>query len=82
MAWWFQLLTRLSRLLHPPDRDCDEVNGDNFTVKPPDPHGFDGDGDGSGARTDQLGPRFTFSRGSLPSMGLGIRHGPWHPLQN
>ena len=35
----------------PPDRDCDDVNGDNFTVKPPDPHGFDSDGDGVGCES-------------------------------
>jgi hypothetical protein len=35
----------------PPDRDCDEVNGTNFTVKPPDPHGFDSDGDGVGCES-------------------------------
>ena len=39
----------------PPDRNCDDVNRDNFTVKPPDPHGFDSDGDGVGCeRADQL----------------------------
>ena len=35
----------------PPDRDCDDVNGANFTVKPPDPHGFDSDGDGVGCES-------------------------------
>jgi hypothetical protein len=32
----------------PPDLDCDDVPYENFTVRPPDPHGFDGDGDGVG----------------------------------
>jgi hypothetical protein len=35
----------------PPDRDCADVNATNFTVKPPDPHGFDGDNDGIGCET-------------------------------
>ena len=32
----------------PPDLDCADVNGTNFTVEGTDPHGFDGDGDGIG----------------------------------
>jgi hypothetical protein len=32
----------------PPDLDCADVNGTNFTVLPPDPHGLDADGDGVG----------------------------------
>ena len=35
----------------PPDLDCDEVNGSNFTVLPPDPHGFDGNSDGVGCES-------------------------------
>jgi hypothetical protein len=35
----------------PPDLDCDDINGQNFTVLPPDPHGFDSDGDGIGCET-------------------------------
>ena len=31
-----------------PDLDCPEVGSTNFTVLPPDPHGFDGDGNGVG----------------------------------
>jgi micrococcal nuclease len=31
--------------------DCADVNGTNFTVLSPDPHGFDGDGDGVGCET-------------------------------
>lgn len=31
----------------PPDLDCKDI-GRSFTVRPPDPHGFDGDGDGRG----------------------------------
>jgi beta-lactam-binding protein with PASTA domain len=34
------------------DLDCDQVNASNFTVRPPDPHGFDGnDNDGVGCET-------------------------------
>jgi hypothetical protein len=32
----------------PPDLDCADVNGSNFTVLPPDPHRFDREGDGLG----------------------------------
>ena len=32
----------------PPDLDCGDVPYSNFTVLPPDPHGFDGDSDGVG----------------------------------
>jgi hypothetical protein len=32
----------------PPDLDCTRIIYRNFTVLPPDPHGFDGDGDGLG----------------------------------
>jgi micrococcal nuclease len=32
----------------PPDLDCGEIGFRNFTVLPPDPHGFDGDNDGIG----------------------------------
>ena len=32
----------------PPDLDCGEIPYRNFVVLPPDPHGFDGDGDGIG----------------------------------
>ena len=35
----------------PPDLDCAEVNGSNFTVVGSDPHGFDGDGDGRGCES-------------------------------
>ena len=35
----------------PPDLDCDEVNGSDFTVRPPDPHGFDGNSDGVGCES-------------------------------
>jgi micrococcal nuclease len=33
---------------YPPDLDCDEVPHSDFRVMAPDPHGFDGDGDGVG----------------------------------
>jgi micrococcal nuclease len=36
---------------YPPDLDCGDVSFVNFTVKPPDPHGFDGDGDGVGCES-------------------------------
>jgi hypothetical protein len=32
----------------PPDLNCDDVDGTNFRVLSPDPHGFDGDNDGIG----------------------------------
>ena len=32
----------------PPDLDCDDVSARRFVVRPPDPHGFDADGDGIG----------------------------------
>lgn len=34
----------------PPDLDCKDI-GRSFTVRPPDPHGFDGDGDGRGCES-------------------------------
>jgi micrococcal nuclease len=36
---------------YPPDLDCADVPFTNFQVKPPDPHGFDGDYDGVGCET-------------------------------
>jgi hypothetical protein len=35
----------------PPDLDCADINGRNFTVLPPDPHGFDREGDGLGCES-------------------------------
>jgi micrococcal nuclease len=35
----------------PPDLDCADVNGSNFTVLPPDPHRFDREGDGVGCES-------------------------------
>ena len=32
----------------PPDLDCGEIPHKRFRVRPPDPHGFDGEGDGLG----------------------------------
>jgi hypothetical protein len=32
----------------PPDLDCEDVDGELFTVLEPDPHELDGDGDGIG----------------------------------
>jgi hypothetical protein len=32
----------------PPDLNCGDISATNFEVIPPDPHGFDGDGDGIG----------------------------------
>lgn len=35
----------------PPDLDCGDIPHRNFTVLPPDPHGFDRDNDGMGCET-------------------------------
>ena len=35
----------------PPDLDCGDIRFTNFRVRPPDPHNFDGDGDGEGCET-------------------------------
>lgn len=35
----------------PPDLDCGQIGARRFTVLPPDPHGFDGDGDGVGCES-------------------------------
>ena len=35
----------------PPDLDCGEIGYRRFPVVPPDPHGFDGDGDGIGCES-------------------------------
>jgi endonuclease YncB( thermonuclease family) len=35
----------------PPDLDCGDIPYRRFTVLPPDPHGFDGNGDGIGCET-------------------------------
>jgi len=35
----------------PPDLDCGDIGYKNFTVLPPDPHGFDGNNDGVGCET-------------------------------
>lgn len=35
----------------PPDLDCADVSGSDFTVRPPDPHGFDGNSDGVGCES-------------------------------
>jgi hypothetical protein len=35
----------------PPDLDCGDVNGSDFTVLPPDPHRFDREGDGVGCES-------------------------------
>ena len=35
----------------PPDLDCGDVRFDNFAVRAPDPHGFDGDNDGVGCES-------------------------------
>lgn len=37
----------------PPNLNCDDVNGKDFTVFPPDPHGFDRDKDGEGCETSE-----------------------------
>ena len=35
----------------PPDLDCGEISDKRFQVVPPDPHGFDRDGDGIGCES-------------------------------
>ncbi|MBI2708188.1 MAG: thermonuclease family protein [Actinobacteria bacterium] len=35
----------------PPDLDCGDISARRFRVVPPDPHGFDGDGDGIGCES-------------------------------
>jgi len=35
----------------PPDLDCGDISHRRFVVRPPDPHNFDGDGDGVGCET-------------------------------
>jgi hypothetical protein len=35
----------------PPDLDCPDINGNNFTVQGTDPHGFDADNDGVGCES-------------------------------
>jgi hypothetical protein len=35
----------------PPDLDCADIGGNDFTVRPPDPHGFDREGDGRGCES-------------------------------
>jgi micrococcal nuclease len=37
--------------LYPPDLDCGQIAYRNFRVLSPDPHGFDGNGDGIGCET-------------------------------
>jgi micrococcal nuclease len=36
---------------YPPDLNCPDVASKDFSVLPPDPHGFDRDADGSGCET-------------------------------
>jgi endonuclease YncB( thermonuclease family) len=36
---------------YPPDLDCKDVSYEDFAVRQPDPHGFDGDRDGVGCET-------------------------------
>ena len=37
---------------YPPDLDCGDIPFRRFAVLPPDPHGFDGEGDGVGCESD------------------------------
>ena len=50
----------------PPDLDCADASASNLTVRPPDPHGFDREGDGLGCESWRR-PLFslhpTFKRG-------------------
>lgn len=41
----------------PPDLDCRDITYRNFTVLEPDPHHFDGDGDGVGCEPPPPGSR-------------------------
>ena len=36
---------------YPPDLNCGDVSDKKFEVLPPDPHGFDSDGDGVGCES-------------------------------
>ncbi len=36
---------------YPPDINCGDLSFNQFRVRPPDPHGFDGDGDGIGCES-------------------------------
>lgn len=36
----------------PPQLNCDDISDNNFKVLPPDPHGFDSEGDGIGCETE------------------------------
>lgn len=37
----------------PPDLNCGDISGRNFTVRRPDPHGFDTDHDGVGCEVNR-----------------------------
>ena len=37
----------------PPNLNCDDVDGEDFTVLQSDPHGFDRDNDGEGCETSE-----------------------------
>jgi hypothetical protein len=36
---------------YPPDLNCGDISDKRFEVLPPDPHGFDGEGDGIGCES-------------------------------
>jgi len=40
----------------PPDLDCGDVGVRRFAVRPPDPHNFDADSDGTGSNNEATGP--------------------------
>ena len=54
----------------PPDLDCKDIPRKNFTVRPPDPHGFDGDKDGIGCESSEL----QVARSENPA-GAGLSNG-------
>jgi micrococcal nuclease len=37
----------------PPQLNCDDITDKNFRVLPPDPHGFDSEGDGIGCEEEE-----------------------------
>jgi endonuclease YncB( thermonuclease family) len=50
----------------PPDLDCDDVAVKDFRVVPPDPHGFDREGDGIGCEADGTSRNVNNSPSSAP----------------
>jgi endonuclease YncB( thermonuclease family) len=68
----------------PPDLNCDDIVDENFKVIPPDPHGFDSEGDGTGCEagsasisssSNEVVPRESISKGNVVSNIPGSRSG-------